>query len=442
MTMITQFQPHHPAGGLYFRIGTHLLIFPLKHTEVKAKIAGNVSRVQVAQTFENPFNKTLEAVYIFPLPEEAEVDEIEIQIGSSTIKYNLKIDQESEPTTELTTNQQQTVSLLKQYWQNIFTQHLTNIKPGDLIVIKISYTDSLKFVGEDCAEVGKGDYEFVLPMSVASSYFSPSQLNGNSNFNQLTKAIVINPTAALPLMRRKNEINLTVEINSSVGITNLYSTSHFIKIAQAGQMVRVQLTDVDTIPNQDLILRYQIGGKEKSSKRSPISPNLTTEVLAQEQPTNPQNYSQSQVNSSSKILPTHPNSNVDLTEPVTQEEESFTLNLSDRNFSNQEVEEDLNNIIPALQPQLQIVSITGLDEAVAAGMMQHLAVVNLPSGLSGELVFNFIVDISGRVQQIIWEQETSTFKQAAVIELIKQWLSTWRAPSGINSSVRLTLRIS
>ena len=67
--------------------------------------------------------------------------------------------------------------------------------------------------------------------------------------------------------------------------------------------------------------------------------------------------------------------------------------------------------------------------------------MNLPSGLSGELVFNFIVDISGRVQQIIWEQETSTFKQAAVIELIKQWLSTWRAPSGINSSVCLKLRI-
>jgi hypothetical protein len=73
--------------------------------------------------------------------------------------------------------------------------------------------------------------------------------------------------------------------------------------------------------------------------------------------------------------------------------------------------------------------------------MQHLMIVNLPNGLSGELVFNFIVDISGRVEQIIWEQENSTFKEVAVIELIKQWLSTWRAPSGINSSVYLRLRI-
>lgn len=435
--MITPVQPHHPAGGLYFRIGTQVLTFPLKHTEVKAKIAGNVSRVQVAQTFENPFNKTLDAVYIFPLPEEAEVDEIEIKIGDRTIKRNLKIDQDSEATSELTTNQQQTVSLLQQYWQNIFTQHITNTKPGDLIVIKICYTYSLKFVGEDCAEVGNGDYEFVLPMSVASSYFSQNQLNGNTNLNQLTKAIVINPTAALPLRRCKNEINLTVEINSSVGITNLYSTSHEIKIAPAGQIVRVQLTDVDTIPNQDLILRYQIRGKEKSSKRSPIS----TEILSQEQATNTQNVSQFQARTSSKKLPTQPNYNLDLTEPVAQEEENFTLNLTDGNFSNQEIEEDLNNIIPTLQPQLQIISITGLDEAVAAGMMQHLAIVNLPSGLSGELVFNFIVDFSGRVQQIIWEKDTSTFKQAAVIELIKQWLSTWRAPSGINSFVRLRLRI-
>ncbi|MEH2374182.1 VIT domain-containing protein [Nostoc sp.] len=43
-------------------------LFSLKHTEVLAKIAGNLSRVEVIQSFENPFTQPLEAVYIFPLP--------------------------------------------------------------------------------------------------------------------------------------------------------------------------------------------------------------------------------------------------------------------------------------------------------------------------------------------------------------------------------------
>jgi Ca-activated chloride channel homolog len=64
------------------------LIFPLKHTSVSAKIALNVSRVEVKQSLENPFTETLEAIYVFPLPDEAAVDEMEIQIGDRFLPGN------------------------------------------------------------------------------------------------------------------------------------------------------------------------------------------------------------------------------------------------------------------------------------------------------------------------------------------------------------------
>ena len=47
---------------------------PLKHTEVKAEITGFISRVVVTQQFENPFKEKIEAVYTFPLPQNAAVD--------------------------------------------------------------------------------------------------------------------------------------------------------------------------------------------------------------------------------------------------------------------------------------------------------------------------------------------------------------------------------
>jgi|GEM_PF-3927198 len=80
-----------PVGGLYVQSEEgQQQVFPLKHTEVNAKVTGNVSQVEVTQTFENPFAEPLEAVYVFPLPDEAAVYDMEIKIGDRTIKGEIK----------------------------------------------------------------------------------------------------------------------------------------------------------------------------------------------------------------------------------------------------------------------------------------------------------------------------------------------------------------
>ena len=59
---------------------------PLKHTDVKAEISGFLSRVRVTQEFENPFKEKIEAVYTFPLPQAAAVDDMTMQVGDRTVK--------------------------------------------------------------------------------------------------------------------------------------------------------------------------------------------------------------------------------------------------------------------------------------------------------------------------------------------------------------------
>ncbi len=59
---------------------------PLKHTHVKAEISGFLSRVVVEQEFENPFNEKIEAVYAFPLPQNAAVDDMTMIVGERTIR--------------------------------------------------------------------------------------------------------------------------------------------------------------------------------------------------------------------------------------------------------------------------------------------------------------------------------------------------------------------
>lgn len=245
-------------GGLYVvSEDGERQVFPLKHTEVKAKIAGNLSRVEVTQSFENPFGNPLEAVYIFPLPDEAAVDDMEIKIGDRIIKGDIKEREVARKIYEDAKRQGQTAGLLEQERANIFTQSLANIKPGEKIDVTIRYTESLKFEG--------GEYEFVFPMVVGPRYISGDSVDGAGNTNSIPDAAQITPPILPPGRRSGHDIGVTVEIDAGVPIAKVSSPSHQISTSNAGQIFRVELSKQDAIPNKDLILRYRLGGEKTAA---------------------------------------------------------------------------------------------------------------------------------------------------------------------------------
>ncbi|MEH2204354.1 MAG: VIT domain-containing protein [Nostoc sp.] len=245
-------------GGLYVQSPQgEQVIFPLKHTEVLAKIAGNLSRVEVIQSFENHFTQPLEAVYIFPLPDEAAVDDMEIKIGDRIIKGNIKKREEAVAIYEKAKQEGRTAGLLEQERDNIFTQSLANIKPGEQIDVTIRYTESLKFEA--------GNYEFIFPMVVGPRYIPGTPIDGSGDTDQVPDASRITPPVVLEGTRSRHNINVTVEIDAGLPISEVRSPSHQLKIEHSGQIVRIQLAGEDTIPNKDLILRYQVSGQETQS---------------------------------------------------------------------------------------------------------------------------------------------------------------------------------
>ncbi|HSF74794.1 MAG TPA: VIT domain-containing protein [Microcoleus sp.] len=247
-----------PVGGLFVKTPntTPEQVFPLKQTEVKAKIAGNISRVEVVQKFENPFPESIEAVYVFPLPDEAAVDDMEIKIGSRIIKADIKRREEALEIYEQARKQGRSAGLLEQERDNIFTQSLANIKPGEKIEVTIRYTESLKFAG--------GDYEFVFPMVVGPRYISGNSTPPNPPLPRggySSGADRINPPVLPPGTRSGHNIAVSVEIDAGVAIGDVRSTSHQITTHRSGNIVQVQLANSDTIPNKDLILRYRVAGE-------------------------------------------------------------------------------------------------------------------------------------------------------------------------------------
>ena len=121
------------------------IVCPLKHTSVKTDISGYIARVSVKQRFTNPFVEPIEAVYIFPLPQNSAVDDMIMKIGDRVIRGEIKKHQEARELYEQARRQGKTTSLLEQERPNIFTQSIANIMPGDSIEISIQYVQTLKY---------------------------------------------------------------------------------------------------------------------------------------------------------------------------------------------------------------------------------------------------------------------------------------------------------
>ena len=259
-----------PVAGLYVYDAEQPLTFPLKHTQVNARISGNISRVDVTQTFENPLTTALDVTYVFPLPDEAAVDTMVIRLGDRTIQGRIEKRETAQTLYEQAKQQGKTAALLEQERANIFTQSLANILPGEQIEVMISYSDRLGYT--------QGDYEFIFPMVVGPRYIPGNPLEASdkadaSDSSQgsadapmlLNQDTDIVPDASrlngpfLPTgIRSGHDIQVTVEIETGAKIANLRSPSHQILIDTQSKRTRITLTPSDTLPNKDLILRYQV----------------------------------------------------------------------------------------------------------------------------------------------------------------------------------------
>src|SRR5690349_12229518 len=174
-------------------------VCPLKHTDVTAEISGFISRVVVTQEFQNPFQERIEAVYTFPLPQNAAVDDMTMIVGDRTVRGKILPREEAQAVYEAAKSSGQVASLLDQECPNIFTQSVANILPGEQVKITISYVETLSYVN--------GAYEFVFPMVVGPRYI-PGAAKPESQGNQVPDASRITPPSPPSGMRSGHDISL------------------------------------------------------------------------------------------------------------------------------------------------------------------------------------------------------------------------------------------
>jgi len=234
-------------------------VCPLKHTGVQAEISGALGRVTVTQEFQNPFPVKIEAVYAFPLPPDAAIDDMTMLIGERTIRARIKRREEARAIYDAARKSGHVAGLLDQERPNIFTQAVANIMPGAKVRIAISYVETVPYES--------GQYRFEFPMVVGPRYI-PGSATGKQgggwapDTDQVPDASRITPLVTPEGTRAGHDISIEVKLDAGMPLESLESPTHDTAIDRPDQRrAVVRLKDKAVIPNKDFILKYSIAGR-------------------------------------------------------------------------------------------------------------------------------------------------------------------------------------
>jgi Ca-activated chloride channel family protein len=229
------------------------LPLPLASQRIVARVAECVAEVTVEQSFQNPFQETLEAVYIFPLGGSAAVSSFEMKAGDRALKGIVKERSQARLDYSKALDEGKRAALLEQERDNVFTVQVGNLPPGEAISVRIVYSERLTYF-ED------GATELRLPLVVAPRYIPGEPLDGVSvgagvdlDTDVVPDASRISPPRLAPGFDPKVALSIEVELAGGE-VSDIACSQHAVKIANR----RIALSRSDEPLNRDFVLRWRL----------------------------------------------------------------------------------------------------------------------------------------------------------------------------------------
>ena len=238
-----------PISGAYEAI-------PLVHTDAAFDVRGLVASATVTQQYENSSSSPIEATYVFPLPHDAAVYDMEIRVGNRIIRSKIREREEAKRTYEAAKSAGKHAALVEQERPNIFTMSVANIMPGDHIDVRLRYVETLRW------EDGRVRLEF--PMVVGPRYIPGAQATGHTgsgwanDTDAVPDASRITPIVRNPANRSGHDISVKVDLDPGFETSSVTSVSHKITVTQLHDgRQHVELANGAVLPNKDFILELR-----------------------------------------------------------------------------------------------------------------------------------------------------------------------------------------
>ncbi len=234
---------------------------PRLATDVNLDVSGPTARARLTQAFENPTDSFVEALYVFPLPEESAVYSLKMVIGDRVIVADIKEKQAAREIYEKAKSEGKKATLIEQQRPNVFTNAVANIGPHEKVVIQIEYQQAVRLADER--------FSLRVPLVVAPRYnpdiASPvvqqvEMKNGWGKSSDTGKpdpynAPIVTPLAP-PAELRTNPVSISVELKPGFPLGKVESLYHKVRIATANDDTREIALDGTAAADRDFVLEW------------------------------------------------------------------------------------------------------------------------------------------------------------------------------------------
>ncbi|GAA1274756.1 inter-alpha-trypsin inhibitor domain-containing protein [Planotetraspora silvatica] len=211
---------------------------PLESLDVAAHITGLVAGVEVVQGFRNPFDVSLEATYVFPLPPRAAVTAFRMEADDRVIEGVLKERGQARADYDRAMAEGRRAAIAEEDRPDVFTIRVGNIVPGEHVKVRLSLSQPLPY--ED------GAAEFRFPLVVAPRYIPGAPLGGPPagagvvpDTDAVPDASRITPPVLLPGFPDPVRLSLTATIDGAgLDLREIRSSLH--EVSQEGDTISLR----------------------------------------------------------------------------------------------------------------------------------------------------------------------------------------------------------
>jgi Ca-activated chloride channel homolog len=258
--LVTPDDMHTGALLLKTTEGGKFLEAPRLKTDVAITVTGPTARAVITQRFENPSDKWVEGVYVYPLPQNSAVDTLKMQVGDKFLEGKVKERVEARQIYEKAAAEGFKATLIEQQRPNIFTNSVANIGPRETIVVQIEYQEAVKLDGDK--------FQLRVPLVVGPRYIPASGEPMLVSFSD-ESVIIANPTVVKdadkitpPVLHPKfgkiNPVSLSVKLQAGVSLAAIESAYHAAKVERLDAQSATVTLDANVPADRDFVLNWKV----------------------------------------------------------------------------------------------------------------------------------------------------------------------------------------
>jgi Ca-activated chloride channel homolog len=239
---------------------------PTVATTVAITVTGIVARASVDQSFDNPSDQLVEAVYVFPLPDGAAVDRLELEAGGRRVVGRVRERHEARRAYEAARQQGRRAALLEQARPDLFTVAVAGVAPHERVTVHLEYQELVRY--------DLGVFRLRFPLVAAPRYTPPvaapaTAASGFATFGLPAGAPAVAldpPPPATPIVVPASTaaatalapVRLTVSLRAGVPLAAVESPTHTLAVRRLGEgLWQAELAAGEVPANRDFELVWR-----------------------------------------------------------------------------------------------------------------------------------------------------------------------------------------